>query len=280
MILVDAGAHRAAGRRHPCPCGPEVRRRIIHFNEVDFVARTGDERRTDAAADHINFVTDAGRHMVVARQEQRSSRAPRVCCRVVFLNRREHVVRTRRMDAVLDNTRQRVGAAGDVDLAARDGGRGGAAPRRHRRQLLPFVGRGVVFQFGPRHLADPQMIVEQDNRTALLLRVMVDGLGPPANQRLLVAPARERQDPARARETPVADVFKNQRFRLPAGRQPGQGVESAVRGCAQKLLRRLREWCCLKPWASCRRPSLPLRPGARAVNKDSGARNRKNQRKP
>src|ERR1043165_3818953 len=50
------------------------------------------------------------------------------------------------------------------------------------------------------------MIIEKDIRSAFFLHHVVPRLGPPAHQRLLVAPARQRQQPSVAAQAAVADV--------------------------------------------------------------------------
>src|SRR3954452_10024915 len=55
-------------------------------------------------------------------------------------------------------------------------------------------------------IADAEMIVEKNLRTASFLHQMMPALGAPAHQRLFVAPDRQRQQPALAREAAVADV--------------------------------------------------------------------------
>src|SRR5262249_7172859 len=96
-------------------------------------------------ADHIDLVADADGHMVIAREQEPAHGFPSVTGGVVFLDGRHHVVRARRMDAVLVHARERVGAAGDVDLAVGDASGGCAASRRHRRELFPFIRGGIVF---------------------------------------------------------------------------------------------------------------------------------------
>ena len=58
-----------------------------------------------------------------------------------------------------------------------------------------------------RQLADAQVVVVDDLVAPALLRVVVTRDGAPAHERLLVAPARQRQQPARARQAVVADII-------------------------------------------------------------------------
>src|SRR5262245_57531472 len=68
-------------------------------------------------------------------------------------------------------------------------------------QYLPVGQMRVV-----RDLADPQMVIAQDLAASPILGPVMFRLRAPAHQRLLVAPGREREQPALTRETPVTDV--------------------------------------------------------------------------
>src|SRR4029078_7614647 len=57
-----------------------------------------------------------------------------------------------------------------------------------------------------RQLADPQVVIEKYVGAAFLLDLVMPHAGAPADDRLLVAPIRQRQDPSLAGQAPVADV--------------------------------------------------------------------------
>src|SRR5262249_52681585 len=130
LIVVDSGADGAARRRHARARRPQTGCRIVHLHQINVVAGAGDEGCADAAADHIDLVADPDSHMVIAGEQQRAHGFPAVRGGVVFLDGRHHVVRARRVYAVLVHAGKRVGAAGDVDLAVGDAGGGSAALRR------------------------------------------------------------------------------------------------------------------------------------------------------
>src|SRR3954470_8200010 len=58
-----------------------------------------------------------------------------------------------------------------------------------------------------RHLTHSQVVIAEDLGAALLLHGVMSGMGAPADQSLLVAPARERQDPAFPGEALIPDVI-------------------------------------------------------------------------
>src|SRR5262249_52942052 len=153
-------------------------------------------------------------------------------------------------DAVLGDARQRIGAAGDVELAAGGCRGGGAARGRHRRELLPLVGRRVVL---------PRVVDGIPGRGS------GGGQGEAAEGVDLVVQRRERdvvrRELHRLLFAPLIGgrvVFEDERLGLPARRQAGEHVKLAVRGRAKDFLGRLREGCGGIPRIGRRRGCGPL----------------------
>src|SRR6201999_3822098 len=69
------------------------------------------------------------------------------------------------------------------------------------------------------NLSDAQVIVRKHFCTALDLYVMVSGASTPAHQGFFVAPARQRQNPARPGQTAIANVIDETIDALEVGSQ-------------------------------------------------------------
>ena len=89
--------------------------------------------------------------------------------------------------------------------------------RRDQRDGGAFTGHGLIEplflqrvsggHLGIRgHLSDPKVIIGKNPAAALVLHVVMVGRDAPAHHGLLVAPSGQRQQPAVARQTAVADV--------------------------------------------------------------------------
>src|SRR5262249_43917058 len=77
-------------------------------------------------------------------------------------------------------------------------------------------------------LADPQVVVEEDLLAPLALHFMMKCLRAPAHERLLVAPAREREQPPLARQAAVAHVVDEAVDTLELGAQPAGVAQIGV----------------------------------------------------
>jgi hypothetical protein len=149
------------------------------------------------------------------------------------------------MDSVLAHAGERIGAAGDVDLSVDHGRGGGAAPRGHRRKLLPFIGGGIVFpgivDRVPAGRAGLRIGEAAEGVDLVVQCGECDVMGRKSH-RLLLGPLVGRRV-----------VFVNHRLRLPAGRETAEDVKLAPSGCAEHLLGGVREGRALDPGISCSR---------------------------
>src|SRR5262249_36988567 len=108
--------------------------------------------------------------------------------------------------------------------------------QRDRRSLTDFGLVEPLLREGvpPRHLiissdlADAQVVVSEDFVAALLLDFVMVPAGAPADERLLVPPARKRKDPSLAGQALVADVVNEALFLLQLGAQHLGVVEVVI----------------------------------------------------
>ena len=141
---VNAAGDRAARRRHAGLDPPKIIGWIVLLDHVG-IAGEPDEGGSQSTPDGINLSIDRAGHQMVACGRHRPALAPGVGGDIVFLDRADGEMRTRRQDRGFIGSGRGGGAAHHIDFAVDHGRRRRAALGRHGRQRLPVVRRRIVF---------------------------------------------------------------------------------------------------------------------------------------